>query len=146
MRRLKIATITRSLDSYFTRSPDGPITRYPSFHLQASNQLLHISHSIFDAPAVKLIDDVLRGAGIEIAGRADLDRGRPSEEKFDDITAGRDATHADDWDIHRLRGFVDHAQCYGLNRRSRQASGNIRDAGLARHRIHGEGNKGVDQR
>src|SRR5207237_10313111 len=118
----------------------------PSLYLQASNQLHHISHSSFNAPAVKLIDDVLRGARIKIAGCADLDRGRTSEEKFDDITAGRDATHADDWDIHRLRSFVDHAQCYGLNRRSRQASGNVRDPGLARHRINGEGNEGVDER
>jgi hypothetical protein len=59
---------------HFTRSPDGPISRF-FIYLQSADQFLHISQSVLDAPAIELIDDVLGGAGIEVAGGAYLDCG-----------------------------------------------------------------------
>src|SRR5438309_7188627 len=119
---------------------------FRSFRHQAADQVGDFLDAMLDAPGAYAFHDFFRGARVEVIGSADLHRGRASQQKLDNVCSGSNAAQADDGNVHRMRGFIYHAQRDGLDGRPAQPGGDIGNARPASLSVNRHGDESVDQR
>ena len=96
--------------------------------VQRADEFGDAGYVMTGAPLFEALGEALGGAGIGVAGGADLDGGGSGEEKFDRVFRSDDAAESDDGDGDGFGRFPDHAHGDGLDGRAGEAAGDVRES------------------
>jgi hypothetical protein len=97
------------------------------------------------APLLEAGGDAFGGAGIGIAGSADLDGSSSREKELDSVLRGGDAAESNDGNGDGLRGFPDHADGDRFDSGAGEAAGDVPQARAPRFHIDDKREEGVDE-
>ena len=78
-------------------------------------------HAIFKAPALQAVDNLFCGARVPEIRGAHFHGGCAGQHELHHIFSSCDPAHADDWNFHGVRSFVNHAQRNRLDGGAAQA-------------------------
>src|ERR1019366_4776883 len=141
MRRLRVSrpevrarACSEQLQSGFTLGSASEYTN-PGKTLvdrQPAGQIAKLFNAVLQAPLLQGIDQRFTSAWVPEIHRADLDGGCAGQHELNHIFRGTDTADSNDWYLHRFRSFPHHARGNRLDGGSRQSSGDVGDARLAR--------------
>lgn len=94
---------------------------------------------------VEFAGDAGNRRGVPERGSANLNGGSAGDEEFGGVESGSDAAQADDRNPDGFGGFVDKAECKGLDGGTREPAKAGADAWAAGGGVDGESDKGINE-